>query len=68
MSAVIGGDETELLAKLEQFDLQPANFNGGGQIVVAGALDGLAQLQESRPRAPASSRSRSRVHSTRGIC
>ena len=49
MSAVIGGDEGELLAKLEQFDLQPANFNGGGQIVVAGALDGLAQLQESPP-------------------
>ncbi len=45
MSAVIGGDEAELLARLEELGLQPANFNGGGQIVVAGALDGLAALQ-----------------------
>ena len=44
MSAVIGGDETELLARLDDLDLQPANFNGGGQIVVAGALTALAEL------------------------
>ena len=49
MSAVIGGDEAELLAKLDALDLQPANFNGGGQIVVAGALDALAALQSDPP-------------------
>ena len=45
MSAVIGGDEHALLARLSELGLQPANFNGGGQIVVAGALDALAALQ-----------------------
>lgn len=45
MSAVIGGDEAELLALLDELGLFPANFNGGGQIVVAGALDTLAELQ-----------------------
>ena len=45
MSAVIGGDEDELLARLAELGLSPANFNGGGQIVVAGALDALAELQ-----------------------
>lgn len=44
MSAVIGGDEAALLARLAELGLEPANFNGGGQIVVAGALDALAQL------------------------
>ncbi len=44
MSAVIGGDEDALLARLAELGLAPANFNGGGQIVVAGALDALAAL------------------------
>ena len=49
MSAVIGADETELLAQLDELGLSPANYNGGGQIVVAGALDALAQLGENPP-------------------
>jgi [acyl-carrier-protein] S-malonyltransferase len=49
MSAVIGADETELLAKLDELGLSPANYNGGGQVVVAGALDALAQLAENPP-------------------
>lgn len=49
MSAVIGADEAELLAQLETLGLSPANFNGGGQIVVAGALDALAALSENPP-------------------
>lgn len=49
MSAVIGGDEDELLATLERLDLQPANFNGGGQIVVAGALAALQTLSQNAP-------------------
>jgi [acyl-carrier-protein] S-malonyltransferase len=49
MSAVIGADETELLATLEQLGLYPANFNGGGQIVVAGELAALDQLKAAPP-------------------
>lgn len=49
MSAVIGGDETELLARLAELGLEPANFNGGGQIVVAGELPALAALAETPP-------------------
>jgi [acyl-carrier-protein] S-malonyltransferase len=47
MSAVIGGDEGALLERLAELGLSPANFNGGGQIVVAGALGALAQLAEN---------------------
>ena len=49
MSAVLGGDEAELLARLAELGLEPANFNGGGQIVVAGALDALAVLAADPP-------------------
>lgn len=44
MSAVLGGDEAELAATLAQLGLTAANMNGGGQVVVAGELDSLAQL------------------------
>jgi [acyl-carrier-protein] S-malonyltransferase len=47
MSAVIGGDEEALLTLLTELDLYPANFNGGGQIVVAGELPALAKLSEN---------------------
>lgn len=49
MSAVVGADEPELLSVLHDLGLEPANFNGGGQIVVAGALDGLEKLKETPP-------------------
>lgn len=49
MSAVIGADESELLAKLGELGLEPANFNGAGQIVVAGALDALEALGAEPP-------------------
>ncbi|ARC57047.1 Malonyl CoA-acyl carrier protein transacylase [Frondihabitans sp. 762G35] len=49
MSAVLGADEAELLAKLDDLGLSPANYNGGGQIVVAGDLDALARLAEEPP-------------------
>lgn len=49
MSAVIGADETELLARLDELGLYPANFNGGGQIVVAGELGALKALQDEPP-------------------
>ncbi|GAA1123396.1 ACP S-malonyltransferase [Microbacterium natoriense] len=44
MSAVLGGDEDAVLARLAELGLTPANYNGGGQIVAAGALDSLAAL------------------------
>ena len=49
MSAVVGGDEAELLETLAQLGLEPANFNGGGQIVVAGALGALDDLKSAPP-------------------
>ena len=49
MSAVIGADENDLLARLDELGLEPANFNGGGQIVVAGALDALESLKAEPP-------------------
>src|SRR3990170_1647514 len=49
MSAVVGADEAELLTRLNELDLEPANFNGGGQIVVAGELGGLEALRAAPP-------------------
>lgn len=51
MSAVIGGDEAAVVARLEELDLTPANYNGGGQIVAAGALESLAALAAEPPAA-----------------
>jgi [acyl-carrier-protein] S-malonyltransferase len=47
MSAILGGDADAVLARLENLDLTPANFNGGGQIVAAGALPALAELADA---------------------
>ncbi|MGN6220207.1 MAG: ACP S-malonyltransferase [Microbacterium sp.] len=44
MSAVIGGDEAAVLARLAELGLAPANYNGGGQLVVAGAVEALQTL------------------------
>ena len=49
MSAVLGGDETEVLTRLEQLDLFPANRNAAGQIVAAGPLTALEKLAEDPP-------------------
>jgi [acyl-carrier-protein] S-malonyltransferase len=49
MSALLGGDEAEVLDRLEQLDLFPANRNGAGQIVAAGPLSALAKLAEDPP-------------------
>jgi [acyl-carrier-protein] S-malonyltransferase len=49
MSAVLGGDEVEVLARLEALDLVPANRNAAGQIVAAGALSALDKLAEDPP-------------------
>ena len=49
MCAVLGGDEAEVLARLEQLDLVPANRNAAGQIVAAGRLSALDKLAEDPP-------------------
>ncbi|MBE9926252.1 ACP S-malonyltransferase [Cellulosimicrobium cellulans] len=49
MSAVVGGDPEEVLAAIEAARLWPANVNGGGQVVAAGALDHLTALAENPP-------------------
>jgi [acyl-carrier-protein] S-malonyltransferase len=49
MSAVLGGDETEVLARLERLDLVAANRNAAGQIVAAGRLSALDKLAEDPP-------------------
>ncbi|MFM5968180.1 MAG: ACP S-malonyltransferase [Micrococcales bacterium] len=45
MAAILGGDQSEVEAKLVSLDLQPANYNGGGQIVAAGSVEAIAALQ-----------------------
>jgi [acyl-carrier-protein] S-malonyltransferase len=49
MAAVVGGDEQVVLARLEELGLEPANRNGGGQIVAAGELDALDRLRSEPP-------------------
>lgn len=49
MSAVLGGDEAEVLKRIDELGLFPANRNATGQIVAAGALPALAQLAEEPP-------------------
>lgn len=44
MAAVLGGDQTVVEARLAELGLEPANYNGGGQIVAAGSADGIAAL------------------------
>lgn len=49
MSAVLGGDRTEVLAAIAALKLVAANDNGAGQIVAAGDLGALATLSENPP-------------------
>ncbi len=49
MTAVLGGDRDEVLAKLEKHGLTAANDNGPGQIVAAGTTQQLAELSADPP-------------------
>jgi len=49
MSAVLGGRPDEVLARLDELGLDPANRNGAGQVVAAGPLAALAVLGEAPP-------------------
>ncbi len=49
MSAVLGGKPDEVLAKLAELGLDPANRNGAGQVVAAGTQAALAALAADPP-------------------
>jgi [acyl-carrier-protein] S-malonyltransferase len=49
MTAVLGGERDEVLAKLAEHGLTPANSNGAGQIVAAGTVEQLAALKDDPP-------------------
>jgi [acyl-carrier-protein] S-malonyltransferase len=49
MTAVLGGDEQDVLTAIEAHGLTPANVNGAGQIVAAGTLDQLAAFAADPP-------------------
>ena len=49
MAAVVGGEQSIVEDALRVLDLEPANYNGGGQIVAAGAASAIAQLQANPP-------------------
>ncbi len=49
MTAILGGDQDEVLAAIEAAGLWPANVNGAGQVVAAGTAAGLAALAAHPP-------------------
>ncbi|MFM6980646.1 MAG: ACP S-malonyltransferase [Micrococcales bacterium] len=49
MAAVLGGEQSIVEARLAELGLEPANYNGGGQIVAAGAAEAIAALQAEGP-------------------
>ncbi|MGW0805237.1 ACP S-malonyltransferase [Nonomuraea sp. NPDC002799] len=49
MTAVLGGDEAEVLAAIERHGLTPANINGAGQIVAGGTMEQLAAFKDDAP-------------------
>jgi len=49
MTAVLGGDQDEVLAALAGLGLTPANVNGAGQIVAAGTIAQLDALAAAPP-------------------
>lgn len=50
MAAVLGGDQDAVVESLQSHGLTPANYNGAGQIVAAGAQEALSALAEAPPR------------------
>jgi [acyl-carrier-protein] S-malonyltransferase len=49
MTAVLGGDETEVLARIKAAGLTAANINGAGQIVAGGTAEQLGALSAHPP-------------------
>lgn len=49
MAAILGGEQAVVEARLAELGLEPANYNGGGQIVAAGAAAAIGELQAAGP-------------------
>lgn len=49
MTAVVGGKEDEVLARIAELGLTAANHNGSGQVVAAGTVEQLAELAANPP-------------------
>ena len=49
MAAVIGGDWDVVSTALDSLGLSPANYNGGGQVVVAGSTAAITELAANAP-------------------
>ena len=49
MAAILGGELDEIQTKLDRLTLHPANFNGSGQLVVAGLSSQIAELIADPP-------------------
>lgn len=49
MAAVLGGEQEVVLERLRQLELEPANFNGAGQIVAAGSKSAILELIANPP-------------------
>lgn len=49
MVAVVGGDPDEVVAAILAAGLTPANRNGAGQVVAAGAVEAIATLTDNPP-------------------
>ncbi|MGV1008926.1 MAG: ACP S-malonyltransferase [Dermatophilaceae bacterium] len=49
MSAILGGDPEQVLARIAACGLTPANVNGVGQVVAAGTVEQLAALAADPP-------------------
>lgn len=49
MAAILGGEQEVVEARLSELGLEPANYNGGGQIVAAGSASAIGELQAEGP-------------------
>jgi [acyl-carrier-protein] S-malonyltransferase len=49
MAAVLGGEQAVVEARLLELGLEPANYNGAGQIVAAGSASAIGELQAEGP-------------------
>jgi len=49
MSAILGGAREDVIARLQELNLEAANENGAGQIVAAGLIRDLERLSEHPP-------------------
>ena len=49
MAAILGGEQQAVESRLVELGLEPANYNGGGQIVAAGSAASIGELQTAAP-------------------